>query len=198
MTSDQNAVTTEPADLNALKVHAKSLGIVFHPMIGLKKLQDKVANHSTAPEPNIPTQAVSSQPPAIMSIPKQKRVIPTIEMHAKIVKEATKLIRVRVACMNPNKKEWEGEIFTVSNSIVPAQKKYVPFNAEEGWFVPRIILNVIKERKCQVFHTIKGPKGEKIRKGKLIPEFSVEELAPLNEHEFNDLAKRQAMANNLD
>jgi len=100
--------------------------------------------------------------------------------------------------MNPDKKEWEGEVFTASNSIIPTQKKFVPFNAENGWHVPQIILNMIKERQCQVFKTVKGPRGEKIRKGVLVPEFSVEILDALTQNDLNDLAKTQAVANNLD
>ena len=44
--------------------------------------------------------------------------------------------------MNPTKKEWEGEIITVSNALVAVTvKKYIPFAAEDGWHVPQISLN---------------------------------------------------------
>jgi hypothetical protein len=54
------------------------------------------------------------------------------------------------------------------------------------------------ERKCQVFFSVKGPRGTKIKKGKLIKELAIEKLDPLTPKELDDLARQQAMANNLD
>lgn len=110
------------------------------------------------------------------------------------MKEATKLVRIRVTCMNPAKKEWEGEIFTVGNSVIGTHKRFVPFNADEGWHVPQIMLDMIKNRECQVFITEKSKHGVSVRRGKLIKEFAVEVLPPLTEEELKDLAQRQAMA----
>ena len=100
--------------------------------------------------------------------------------------------------MNPNKKEWEGEIITAGNAGVGTFKKYIPFNADEGWHVPNIIYQVLKGRECQVFSTVTGPRGNKFRKGKLIKEFAIEVLPPLTEDELKDLAQRQAMAKSVD
>jgi len=117
---------------------------------------------------------------------------------ARLRKEASRLIRIRISCMNPNKKEWEGEVFTVSNSAVGTHKKFVPFNNEDGWHVPNIIYKHLLERECQIFQTVKGPRGNKIRKGKLIKEFAIEVLTPLTPVEIQELATQQAMGNNID
>lgn len=108
--------------------------------------------------------------------------------------EANRLVRIRVACMNPAKKEWQGEIFTTGNAAVGTLKKFVPFNVEEGWHVPKMILDMIQARQCQVFVTKKAKNGIKVREGKLIKEFNVEILPDLTEDELHDLAQRQAMA----
>ena len=73
-------------------------------------------------------------------------------------------------------------------------KRYVPYNAEDGWHVEQILLNQLRERQCQIFVTEKDSRGNKIRKGKLIREFAIEVLDPLTEEELHDLAQRQAMA----
>ena len=169
-------------ELETLKERATLLNITYHPNIGVDKLRAKVKEvmDKTAPEVKPAATGISAQ----------------AVFRNKLRKEANKLIRVRVACMNPNKKEWEGEVFTVSNSVVGTIRKFVPFNAEEGWYVPAMILTMMRERKCQIFQTVKGPRGNKTRKGKLIPEFSIETLENLTPKELKALAVKQAVANN--
>lgn len=183
---DKNEVTTgaSPAiQLERLKDQADAVGMKYHPAIGLEKLTKNLSEYEA---------------------PKVRKITPILEelsagqLKMQVVKEATKLVRIRVTCMNPNKTDWDGEVFTASNSVVPTQKKFVPFNAEDGWHVPQIIVNMIAERKCQIFKTIKGPKGEKIRKGHIVPEFSIEYMDRLTEFEMKELATQQAVANNLD
>ena len=113
-------------------------------------------------------------------------------------KEANELIRIRVTCMNPNKREWDGEIFTTGNSTLGTLKKYVPFNADEGWHVPRAIYNQIIERQCQIFVTKKDSRGNTTKEGKLIKEFAVEVLPNLTVEELEELARKQAMARSID
>lgn len=169
-------------ELTALKARADQMGIAYHPSIGLEKLREKInAKLAGEAEPDAPEEAPVGEETA-----GQRR--------ARIRAEATKKVRVRITCMNPLKKEWEGEIFTVSNAVVGTVKEYVPFNADEGWHVTQMVLNQIQQRKCQVFHTVKNDRGQKQREGKLIKEFAVELLPPLTEKELHELAQRQAMA----
>jgi len=108
--------------------------------------------------------------------------------------EASRLVRIRVANMNPNKRDWEGEMYTVSNAVVGTHKKYVPFNNDEGWHVPNIIVKHMQEKKCQIFFTKKDNRGNKTRHGKLINELNVEIMDPLTVPELKELAQRQAMS----
>lgn len=173
-----------PDELTSLKARADLLGISYHPSIGLEKLKEKVNAAVTASE--APVETPVEVDPAVET--KEQR-----RMRKR--KEANTLVRVRVTCMNPAKKEWEAELFTAGNSLVGSFTKLVPFNNDEGWYVPQIILNQIQQRMCQIFTTTKDERGNQIRKGKQIKEFNVEILPSLTPEELRDLAHRQAMSN---
>ena len=185
MSSDTDEILTQD-ELTTLKARADLLGISYHPSIGLEKLREKI-NASTSDEvPKTNAVQASAQEENV----NQKR--------ARLKKEALELVRIRVTCMNPAKAEWEGEIFTVGNSAVGSVTKYVPFNADAGWHVPRIIYTQLVERQCQVFFTKTDSRGNKSRQGKLIKEFAIEVMPQLTPEELHDLAQRQAMANSID
>lgn len=164
-------------ELTALKARADMMGVKYHPSISLEKLKEKITAHMNAGE--------------------DKPVAEPEMDRAALQKSASELMRIRVTCMNPAKKEWEGEIFTVGNAVVGTFKKYVPFNADEGWHVPRIIYEQLKDRECQVFTTVRDSRGNSTRKGKLIKEFAIEVLPNLTEEEIKELAQRQAMAKSV-
>lgn len=183
--SEQTTEVVQQDELSTLKARADLLGISYHPSIGVEKLREKLAvaledNEAKSEGNGIDTSEETKD---------QKRL--------RLLQEATKLIRIRVTCMNPAKKEWEGEIFTVGNNVVGTLKKYIPFNADDGWHVPYIMYEMLKERQCQVFVSTKTKNGVTVRQGKLIKEFAIEVLPPLTEEELKDLAQRQAMAKSV-
>jgi hypothetical protein len=193
MAKDNSSNNTEvedalPTELDALKKRATLLNIRFHPSIGLAKLRVLVDG------------ALKDEPEKEEKEPKKELSAKSKETAARIksVKDASKLVRIRVACMNPAKKEWPGELFTVSNSVVGTHRKFVPFNNEEGWHVPAFILSVMRERQCQIFVTQVGKDGAKLRKGKLIREFNIEVLPELSLKELEELAQRQALGQTID
>lgn len=171
-------------ELSALKNRADLLGIKYHPTISVAKLREKVNGEvvDSVVEAKVTTPEVESD--------NQRRI--------RIRREAGELVRIRVSCMNPAKKEWDGEIFSAGNGLVGSFTKYVPFNNDEGWHVPRIILNMMQERNCQIFVSSKDSRGNTIRKGKQIKEFAIEVLPNLTPEELQELAQRQAMAKSID
>lgn len=174
------------AELENLKIRAEKLGVKFHPSISADKLREKIKAAQAEGEGSVGGQPeVKSATGTDEESPAAKKL--------RLKREGLKLVRVRITCMNPTKKEWEGEIFTVSNNAVGTVKRYVPYNVEDGWHVEQILLNQLRERQCQIFVTEKDSRGNKIRKGKLIREFAIEVLEPLTEEELHDLAQRQAM-----
>jgi len=172
-------------EITSLKARADLIGVSYHPSIGVEKLREKV-NAALAGKP-----AVSASVPAAVAQTREEKLF-------QMRNEQLALVRIRLSCMNPNKAEWEGEIFTVGNALVGAITKYVPFNADDGWHVPQILLDTLQDRQCQIFVSSKTKNGATIRTGKLIKEFSIQILPPLTVDELHDLAQRQAMAGAID
>lgn len=178
-------------ELTTLKERATLMGLKFHPSISLDKLREKVnAATDESDEPDVEVVSAKVVVPVIEETMNQKR--------NRLKKEALALVRIRLTCMNPAKAEWEGEIFTIGNALIGSVKKFVPFNADDGWHVPNIILKQLQERQCQVFVSAKDARGNNVRRGKLIKEFAIEILPPLTKAELDELARRQAMSKAID
>ena len=180
-------------ELATLKARADMLGIPYHPSIGVEKLKAKIeAKLNDAPEENDEPEVKPPVEAPVVAVETEG------QKRQRLRKQAAELVRIRVTCMNPAKREWEGEIITAGNSAVGTFKKYIPFNADEGWHVPRIIYNQLVERECQVFVTTKDGRGNSVRRGKSIKEFAIEVLPQLTQEELDELARRQAMAKSID
>jgi hypothetical protein len=167
------------AELESLKARADLLGVTYHPSISPAKLREKIAAHQAG-------QAQTEDAPAEGEESKYAKQL-------RLQQEATKLVRVNVMCNNPAKREWAGEIISVGNNAVGTIKKYVPFNTEDGWHIPQFMYQVLKERQCPVFYNDKTKHGVTVRRSKLIKEFNIEVLDPLNAQELQELKIRQAM-----
>jgi hypothetical protein len=167
-----------------LRARADKLSIKYHPNTGAKKLKAKI-EAELAPD-------VEEAPTALLhpSEPKRKSIN---QIKTEKRKYARQLVRIKLSCMNPNKKEYEGEYHTISNSVFGSITRYVPYNAEDGWHIERALFNLLKEKRCQIFKTKKDAKGRKVRKGELIKEFAIEVLAPLTHPEIKKLAQLQAI-----
>lgn len=169
-------------ELDLLKSRAQDMGIDFHPSIGVDKLKAKIAEHQTKSlAPATPSNIGQSGKAAI----RQAKV-----------KEATKLVRLRVTCMNPHKREWTGEIFTVANKAVGTLRKFVPFDVE--WHVPHFIYKVMAARKFRMTKQVSDGKGGKIAQNKFVPEFNIEILPALTEAQLKELAADQAKRGAID
>lgn len=177
-------------ELTVLKQRANQMGIRFSPNIGIEALRTKIGealNGSPKEEEEAPEEA-----------PKEVKETKG-QFRARKRKEANKLVRIRLTCLNPVKKEWPGEVFTFVNSVVGTIRKFIPFEgADDGYHVPVVIYNMLKARKCQVFVTVKDSRGGKVRQGKQINEFAIEVLPPLTKEELEDLAVRQAASYAID
>lgn len=180
----------EKDELTVLKERADQMGIEYHPNIGVKKLKEKV---------NAAIEGTSVDPEKSKASKEAKmRLVETGgQRRQRLYQEANRLVRVVVSCNNPAKRDWEGEMFTVSNSVVGTLKKFVPFNNEAGFHVPQMLLTMIEERECLI-HVNKKEKGQTVKTKKLIQEFNVRKLDALTAQELKDLAQRQAAANSIE
>ena len=173
----------EQSELDVLKARATHLGISFAKNVTVetlkKKITQELSDEQTANSEEEETEEVTEAP-------KTNKPKTRVELKA----EALKLVRIRLTCMNPNKRELEGEIYAAGNSVIGMVKKYVPYHAEDGWHVPQIILNVLKEK--QFLQILTDKKNRPTTK--LIKEFAIEILPPLTKAELEELARKQAMA----
>lgn len=109
----------------------------------------------------------------------------------KTMEEATKLVRVIITPMDSSKRDYQGDVFSAGNAVVPTMTKYVPFGVE--WHVPQIILNTIKEKVINRFIAKKDERGREYREYLEARAYSIQELPPLTKEELEELAKSQEM-----
>lgn len=184
-------------ELTELKKRADLLGIEYHPKISVDKLRARIkAQLEDTAYVDVPDDD------EVIAATSAKRVLKfkpetQAEIADRLRKEAQRLVRVRITCMNPNKKDWDGDVFTVSNSVVGTLRKYVPFNAEDGWHIPTMMLDFLRDKQF-VQHYVEKKNGQEINRHKLVKEFAIEVLDPLTQEELKELAQRQAMARNVD
>jgi hypothetical protein len=213
------AAPSPEAQKNLLLQRAKLMGLRISPNIGLDALRAKVNAALDEEEPEeLPTTATEpeSKPeeepeelPVVAPVarvwetPRAKAaaaVLPVPETTAqkrnRLQKEAMKLVRIRVTCLNPNKKDLPGEIFTVGNRFIGTVKKYIPFGdqTENGYHVPYCLFEHLKDRKFLHIRTNKTKRDGIVVQTGYVPEFAIEVLQQLTPKELGQLAARQAMA----
>ena len=174
-------------ELDLLKAQADELGIDYHHRAGAEKIRGLIAAHVAEGNAD---EAIAGVDPAELVTP-----MTSIEFRksskADNRKKVASLVRVRVQCQNPQKSNWEGEILSVGSARLGTFKRYVPFNNVE-WHIPKIIYDMMKERKCSQFYTERNDLGHQIRKSRLVDEFSIEVLPQLTKLQLSDLARTQA------
>ena len=183
-------------ELDMLMKKADQLGVTYRSNIGIETLRAKInAKLNDEPE-ELDDEGEEEQQKAA---PKKKAMTKAEIIQAerdRQAKEQMALVRVRIACLNPAKREIKGEIITVANRFVGTVRKFVPFGeaTDEGYHVPRILLKELKSRKFNSVTTRKGPNGQMLPVQRMVPEFSIEELEPLTQDQINKLAAAQAAA----
>ncbi len=191
MTDENQIEETVSDELETLKARADMMGIKYHHKEGVDKLKAKINNALSSEGLDKPESVKLTKNVKVLNGTEYKKL-----KQEEAKKNASRLMRVRVTCMNPMKKEWEGEIFSVGSSKLGTFKRYIPYNVE--WHIPKIMYDALKERKCSVFHSVKDHLGQKVRKSRLVQEFSIELLPPLTKDQLKDLAKQQAMTGSID
>jgi len=103
---------------------------------------------------------------------------------------AQKLVRVRISCMNPAKRDLKGEIITVANSVV-TMSKYVAYGEKtrDGWHVPDAILQTL--RQAQYMGLAQGEDSRAMPEMQWMPEYAIEVLPPLTQAEIDQIALAQ-------
>ena len=177
-------------------------GVTLHHKTGTKKLASTLAQVRTKTYKEDIKESTSDLPPG--SLPGSTEASRAAK--AKFIKErdtltptqqAMRLVRVIVTPNDPLMVNYPGLIFTVGVSSInngEMIKKFVPFNNEEGWHVPTIILRQIENAEMQKFKTVTRTDGEKVLEPYVTKKFNVRILDPLTKEELEKLAARQGAA----
>lgn len=186
------AITQELKDI---RKEADTLGISYHHRAGPAKIQAAITSFHAANVPPVEDSKALNEE-AYKELPPEIDFMTEAQFNARNPtdprQEANRLVRIRVTCMNPVKKEWPGELLSVGSAFLGTFKKFVPFD-NTPYHVPQIILDFMLERKCSSFYTETDSKGNKTRKSKLVDEFNIDLMTPLTFQEMKDLAQQQAM-----
>jgi hypothetical protein len=197
-------VTTVPINKmtdEEIKQELQDYGVKVHHKTGTAKLAELLAdvrkNPSTITQDVVTETEVKDRPYKDGLPGASKAAIEAATKHFQLSPKqaAMRLVRVVVTPNDPLMASYPGLIFTVGVSGInngKMIKKYVPFNNEEGWHVPNIILQQIEHAEMQKFKTITTPNGEKVLEPYITKKFNVRILNPLTPEEMDKLAASQA------
>jgi len=201
--------TQNTDELTALKKRADILGVQYSNNIGVETLRERV-NAALAEKP--------AQPPAPVQEETQNEIKPNplnveanseyemdspptrpLTIREKVYKEKMKLVRIRITCMNPNKKGVNAEYFTVGNKYIGTVRKLVPFENENGWHVPYCIYEMIRDKKFLQVTSRTDPKtNTPIITRRYVREYAIEVMEPLTQKELKELGQRQMASGAID
>ena len=112
--------------------------------------------------------------------------------------EQMKLIRVVVHCNNDQKSELTGETIKVANRIIGSFTKFIPFDNDEGYHIPQIMLDTLNDKVCQKWKTTKLVSGETVKMPFMTKEYSITVLPELTEEDLEKLAADQKARGAID
>jgi len=199
-------MSTVNEKLKVLQTQADLLGLTYHHRTGVDKLQAQIGAYlvENPAKAGLLLSEGSLETPApvveeIVKVEPNLDYIPLSAVEYKVKSQKLAgiqigaLRRIQYTNMNPNKKEWKGEVISVGSAKRGTFKKFIPFGGKP-YHVPQIIYDVMKERQCSVFYTESDQLGGDIRKSHLINEYAIVDLPPLTAAELKDLATKQALA----
>jgi len=227
--SDNNApgndtpenLAPQPSELDMLKARAKLMGIEHSNNISVETLKAKIdaklkgePEKQEAPAQN---QASQAQPNPLenvspagrnMDVETAKELVKPVEPEAPkrqlslrqhLIETEMKLVRCRITCLDPKKKDLPGEILTVGNEYLGTVRKFVPFgeHTDDGYHIPHCIYTMMRDRKFVSIQTKKiGGKEQIISRD--AAEFAIEVLEPLTKQQLHDLAVAQIAAGTVE
>lgn len=185
VTAAMDDVVSEQDELSYLKSRADQLGITYGGRIGIEALRAKINEKLESAEPE-----VAVVPAAALSEREQ------------LIADAMKLVRLRITNMDPKKAQLFGEVVTVANGVIGTVRKFIPFNAEaseNGYHVPYVIYEFLKEKKFQQIRVTKDRRtGVEVVERRQVNEYALEALPPLTPEELAELRAAQAAGGNID
>ena len=180
----------EKMDIEDVKAELTGRGIKVHHKNSEKKLRETLQADVDKNDAKVPVEVESSpvEPVKVKKRPEKKTTM-TLEQKCMHLK------RIVVVPNDPEMSGHAGQIFTAIVSAVnngKAIKKYVPFNNEEGWHVPNVIVNQIANAEMQKFRSAKAPNGDTVLQPYQAKKYNVQVLPDLTQKEIDKLAASQS------
>lgn len=196
--SQQSGLETSVDELALLKQRARLMGLDFSNNIKAETLREKINSKLDESEDDTTKASVVTNP--LGEIDDEEDQSP-MAIRRRMNLEQKKLIRVRVTCMDPKKKDLPGEIFTIANEYLGTVSKFVPFGeaTDDGYHLPYCLYTMMNDRKFLNIRTVKDKKtGTTSVQHSWAKEFALEILPPLTSKELQALATAQIAAGSLD
>lgn len=192
------------SELSLLKQRARAMGIQVPNNISVETLKTRInarmegdEQSSTIQSGVVTSHAVDPQTAAARIMASNLGVAPALRMKTlreHLYETQMELVRCRIQCMDPKKKDLHGEIFTFANEYLGTVRKFVPFGeqTDEGWHVPRCIFTMLQDRKFLQINIKKDPTTKRERvTTRYVREFVLDVLPPLTPEELGVLAAAQ-------
>ena len=176
----------ENMDIEDVKAELTGRGIKVHHRASDHKLREALQDNVGEKGAEVP---VAVEPSPVRPVKATKKIEMTLE------EKCLHLKRIVVVPNDPEMSGHSGLVFTVLCSGVNngrAIKKYVPFNNEEGWHVPNVIIIQIADAEMQKFKSVKAPNGDTILQPYQAKKFNVQVLPDLSQKEIDKLAASQS------
>ena len=170
-TDEQAVLDLANQERSSLKTRADLLGITYAANITTEALRKLI---TVALE----EQAVEANQMAVV-----EQDAPALTARDLARKDALRLIRINVTPMNPALANEQGIIITAANRSIPTQRKFVLFGTTDGYHVPNIIYQQLREMQYQRFYkeTINGVERSR---SSYANAFAIEVLPPLTQDEI--------------
>lgn len=164
---------TEQTTLDELKAYADEQGIKYTAKTTQTQLQKLIDKHNEDVEAQVANDVATE-----------------------VTKDAMKLLRVIITPMNPLKRDIQGDIFSVGNSVIPTYTKYVPYNVE--WHIPQIMYDMLNEKEETAMIKSRDNRGRDVIHTRTIKAFNIAVLPPLTQAQLDELARVQSVREQAD
>lgn len=204
-----------PSELDLLKQRATLMGITFSNNIGEETLRQRIADKQAeldaaasgtenTGEEGDTVQQEQGEVNALEAGASSKEEVTTerpLTLREKIRLEQMRLVRVRITCLDPKKKDLPGEILTVANEYLGTVRKFIPFGevTDDGYHIPYCLYKMLDARKFLNIRTFKDRRTGTVRvESGYVKEFALEVLDPLTPAELAKLATAQKAAGSVE
>ena len=215
-----NSIIANLQTIEEVREAADRLGVKYSGNTGIEKLRENIAATLNMQEREAKVGALDlSTAPEVQAQPKvpNPRPAPTLAQLATMVTtkemsvserrlivraKALQLVRIKLANLDPNDQQLQGELVTVSSRYTGRVSKFIPFGSEpyeNGYHVPKIIYDHLMSKKFVMRKEIPGGQfGVKRYKTTYAPKYSIQVMPPLEAEELKSLADRQTASQSID